>query len=453
MLLPSQDVLENRRSCRKPSRLRLSLIATKRSLDGDRCLGYKWAVALSPDVLSEIANLVGPLAEVRQAVELVVAAQQPDADPLTKEDALSSVERATGIWLDASGSVESALLRYLPSGEPGLTGDRSEDETDAVERLGGLSFIHLAVASDLAKLAPIDALDDDDPVSAAGLSPTLLRHSAIQAVTGDGPDEGQVLRAMTLPTQQADAEDDDAEDDDAEDKASKGSRRRVYPDDVLKKLVDRAGVGVRSVLVGVAPSPHVVFLAVKPVLEPALNLTPDVVMQAAETAARSIRRLVKLVIRSVYDEISKVTQGHLEVVRELLEIAQPQELILARAVRYIVAKVLKEKEIKEIIQKTRFDPKQGFLKRKAKKLPWVSAPDNTAKLRKILKSNKRWVGRPIPVLARFLHPLWAVPIGPVPAAPIAASLLLTWTILFTGDQLDAPGPFPNFWRPGLINLI
>jgi hypothetical protein len=80
-------------------------------------------------------------------------------------------------------------------------------------------------------------------------------------------------------------------------------------------------------------------------------------------------------------------------------------------------------------------------------------PDNMKELRKTRMHNKRWVVRPVSLLARTLHPLYAVPIGPVPAAPIAARLLLGWTILITGDQLDAPGAlFPNFYCPGVVGL-
>jgi hypothetical protein len=39
----------------------------------------------------------------------------------------------------------------------------------------------------------------------------------------------------------------------------------------------------------------------------------------------------------------------------------------------------------------------------------------------------------------------------VPAAPIAACVILAWVILITGDQLDARGPFRNFWD-GLASI-
>ena len=457
------------------------------------------------EVLNEIASLDSPLAGVQEAIQGVAAAQQPGSGPLAVTDALSSLERATDTWLDSSERVESVLLRYVRRGDPEQEGaderaeerrgdpeqegaderaeerrgdpeqegaderaeerrgdpeqegaderaeerrgdpeqgadERREDAADAVERLGGVSLINLAVASDLAKLVPIDALGENDLVSAADPVPESVRPSAIQAVAGDGPDEGGVLRAITVPAQQADDEDDND---------PEVSSPRVTACDVLTKLVDHAGSGVRSVLVGIAPSPHVVFLAVRPALDGALGLAPDAIARAAHDVVRSIRRLAILVLRRVRTVINEVTQGHSGIVRKFLEYAQPQELVLDPAVRSIVALILSEKEISA---KIGWAEVQSAI-RIVNELPPIQRPDHTDALHKILKHNKRWVERPVPILARTLHPLWAVPIGPVPAAPIAACLLLAWTILFTGDQLDAPGAFPNFWHPGLMSLI
>ncbi|MFI4971090.1 MAG: hypothetical protein ACHP7H_00305 [Hyphomicrobiales bacterium] len=71
------------------------------------------------------------------------------------------------------------------------------------------------------------------------------------------------------------------------------------------------------------------------------------------------------------------------------------------------------------------------------------------RLEMLQASNKRWV-RPVEWLSHGLGPLWLVilplPIGPVPVAPIAAAVLFVWTVLISGDQLDSPGIFPDFWK-------
>lgn len=73
------------------------------------------------------------------------------------------------------------------------------------------------------------------------------------------------------------------------------------------------------------------------------------------------------------------------------------------------------------------------------------------RLRKLEESNKRWLG-PIKLLAPGVGHLWAVPIPlPVPphvlpAAPAAAAVLLAWTLILSGDQLDSRYPYPNLWK-------
>ncbi len=400
-------------------------------------------MALPHEVLDEIASLGGPLTAIQETVERVAAAQRADSSPLTKADAVSALETATLAWLEASTRVESRLLAYLPNGELGHGDHLSDDAADAVERLGGVSLIHFAVASDLAKLAPIDVLGDDDPVSAAEPVPDSDRASAIQAVAGNAPDEGRVFTAITLSAQEAD---------DADDNEPAGPPPHEFQRDVLATLVDRASEGVLSVLVGSAPSPHVVFLAIKAPLEAVLGLVPPAVTQAANAVVRSIVRLAKLVLRRVRDVMQAVMRGHSDVVRDLLDAADPQELVLGSTVRRVVSKLLHEQEIEYQIQHLREARRQEALGRREQGQPVIELPDNSDALRKLLKHNKRWVGRPVPIVARTLHPLWAVPVGPVAAAPIAACLLLAWTILVTGDQLDAPG-YPDFWRPGLMNLL
>ncbi len=94
--------------------------------------------------------------------------------------------------------------------------------------------------------------------------------------------------------------------------------------------------------------------------------------------------------------------------------------VLGSTVRRIVAVLLSEKQISKHIPTAR---RHAALRQKKQGLPMVLPPDNSDALRKLLKHNKRWVGRPVPIVARTLHPLWAVPVGPVSAAPIAACLL------------------------------
>ncbi|MEO8908260.1 MAG: hypothetical protein ABI310_09315 [Microbacteriaceae bacterium] len=72
-----------------------------------------------------------------------------------------------------------------------------------------------------------------------------------------------------------------------------------------------------------------------------------------------------------------------------------------------------------------------------------------ARLRKLERSNERWVG-PIEIISKGIGPLWRVPIplGPfiIPAGPVAAAVMLAWVVLISGDQLDRGGIYPNVWK-------
>ena len=79
-------------------------------------------------------------------------------------------------------------------------------------------------------------------------------------------------------------------------------------------------------------------------------------------------------------------------------------------------------------------------------LAQVADPDKAIKrLRKLKKTNAHWVG-PVRYVARGLPLLHAATVAGVPAAPLAGAGLIAWAVLCTGDQLDAPGPFPNVWK-------
>ncbi|SBS77714.1 hypothetical protein MHPYR_470048 [uncultured Mycobacterium sp.] len=386
------------------------------------------------DVLERIVGLTDARDGVQQAVQRVLNAQQADADPMTKIEALSLLEEATYRWLSQSQQVESELLELARTDQPEPNADVST-AADAVERLWGISLIHLAVTADLAKLGPIDFLDNDDaPVSAAGSPPAAAQPSAIAAITEDG----HIGRALAMSAQQADKADDDAPD--APPLESRAS-------EVLAELVDRASECTCKVLVGTVPipSPHVIFDNVTPLLKEALGAAPDAISTAVQKIVKTVARLAMMVLRRVRDVMDAVQPGAFDFVKEqLVDEAQDEggEHILSPVVRPIVAKVLHEQTSVTYIRQKRLNRKGA------------PEPDNKAALRKILKHNKRWVARPVPIAAStVLRPLWHLSWSGIPAAPIAACLLLAWTILLTGDELDISGwPFPNFYRPGLLAI-
>jgi hypothetical protein len=402
-------------------------------------------MAIPQDVVDRIEGLAVPLTAVHQAVEDILRAQQSDSDPMTRAEAVSSLETQLQSYLATALEVESVLLQYVPNGDHDAADQQGTEAADAVEQLARLSFIHLAVASDLAKLASIDALGEADPVRQA--EPVLAsdRASSIVAVVGGEAADGQPLGPITLVAEDAG---------DADPTLPPGG---LSAEDVLTRIVDRAAKGVSSVLVGVAPSPIVVFGAVEPALTAALGLAPDVVARAAGKALGSIAHLVRLVLHHVSTVIETVSHRHAEVVHALLETLRLDEdvdkLLLEPAVRRVMSTVLGEERIRQDVQHLRVQQKQEYLRQRAHGLHPNPVPNNAVALRRLLKHNKLTVG-PVPIVSHGLHPLWAVSLAGVPAAPIAGCLLLAWTILITGDQLDSPGKlFPNFWKPGLGSLF
>jgi hypothetical protein len=391
-------------------------------------------------VLERVAGLTGARNEVQYAVERVLIARQPDADPMTKGEALSLLDEATTRWLSQSQLVERELLQLASTDEPELDADVST-AADAIERVWGISLIHLAVCADLAKLGPLDFLEnDDDQISAAVSLPASTPPSAIAAVAGDGFQDGQIGRALTMSAQQADEHDDAGPD---------APPRKPPTYAVLAELVHRASESTCKVLVGTVPIPaaHVIFDNITPLLKSAIGAAPDGIASAAQKIVKTVARLALLVLRRVRDVMNAVRPGAFDFLKEqLLEEAQDEgsKHILSPVVRPIVAKILAEQGcFATIRQKRLYRGKTG-----------EPEPDNEAALRKILKHNTRWVARPVPIAAStVLRPLWHLSWAGVPAAPIAACLLLAWTILLTGDELDIPGwPFPNFYRPGLLTI-
>ncbi|MCV7225366.1 hypothetical protein H7J73_04870 [Mycolicibacterium komossense] len=396
-------------------------------------------MAVPPDLLERIAGLSEAREGVRQAVERVMAAQQPDSDPITKIEALSLLDGATERWLEQSQQVETELLELARNDEPEPDANIST-ATDSVERLWGISLIHLAVSADLAKISSIDSLEnEDDPVSVAGPPPAVQQPSAIAAIVDDGPAGAQIGGALATPAHEAD---------EADDLAVDAPELTPPAEEVLRELVHRASECTCKVLVGTLPIPsaHVIFDNVTPLLKAALGATPDAISTAAEKIARTVTRLAILVLGRVRAVVDAVIPGTFDFVKEqLIEASQDHgaEHILTPVVRPVVARLLDEQGCAVVISQKRWDRRKG-----------APEPDNKAAFRKILKHNKRWVSRPVPFAAStVLRPLWHLSWSGVPAAPIAACLLLAWTIFLTGDELDIEGwPFPNFYRPGLLTL-
>lgn len=398
---------------------------------------------LPESVLESAAGLVDACSAIQDQVALVNAARQSDDPSLTKGGAVEALHAATTEWLAATAPIEEALLGQLRTDnpEPNEPTDGAEFDVtataDAVERLAGVSFVHIAVAADLAKLVPIDFLTDGEPVSAAGVGSEPDLPLAIATLAGSEPGEAMLGRLVGLSAKQADDED------------------KQEPElpliDALRELVERASEASLSVLTGVIPKPSAMFGDIASLMESAFGLTPGDITSVADDIWRSIAGCVRRVLRHAREILDWVTVGAFGTVAPILKslahtAAQNriEEFARDKVVGPVISWALGANHIATVI-------KQTHLKRVASGTP---APDNkAAAIHTVLKHNKRWVKRPVSFLAAKLHHLEHVTAAGVPAAPIAGCILLAWTILLTGDELDSPGiVFPNFYDPGLLKL-
>lgn len=378
------------------------------------------------EVLDRLGQLDAPLENVQRAVARCFDEQQT----LTASAAIEEVTSAVEIWLDQSQLAEADLLELLPHSEAVDVPEPSEIVGDAVGRLCAISFIHIAVACDVAQLA---GLDDADQLT--DLVTDLLGDSASsRAIASLVLNARGLFKQLVLPPSRSRAADADP------------------ALEMLDDFVRRTTSVFTTVLLGMVPPAGglVVAQAVTPALHSALKVAPQEIANEISRLAKGIVRLVKLLIHRIEEIIDAVFGRYKETVTALLDALNVRDRLLKRVIRPAADKLFEAEPIATAIKlanvkrnMTKFDPVTGRMTH-AHEDPAVSK-QRAKKLRDLSKSNRRWVG-PAERVAKGVHPLWAVSAGGVPAAPIAAAVILAWVILITGDQLDSRGPFPNFWE-------
>jgi hypothetical protein len=384
-------------------------------------------VPISAEVLDQLARLEGQVAGVRNAIDAVlVASREPDS-PLTVEIAIAEVEKSAEEWLAVTAELEARILAH---GDPA-------DEDDVQARVGGIALLHTSVAADVAALQPLDELEPGLPVSSATLPEEV---TTLQAAAFG---EGGLVAALVQPLE----ENDDGEDNDdgadgqrgddtdggdtnggAKDD-SRGTSRAFDPDvdDVVSDLTNRAGAAGTAVLFGLAGGVGHLFSDLLPHLQPALDRTPGEV----RTAVGRIGGIVRRCISRVDSLMDTVLKGYRPTVSAIVDEADPASLVTETLAGHVIGRILRADEVR--VEASR-------------RLRAAGAPrKRIRRLRRLAKSHHRWVG-PVRVVSKGLPHLWAVPIGPVPAAPIAAVVLLAWTAILTSDQLDAPRAPLDIWK-------
>jgi hypothetical protein len=206
----------------------------------------------------------------------------------------------------------------------------------------------------------------------------------------------------------------------------------------MTKILEQARDVTKAVLTGSAPIAGMVFAHVKAAMSAASLVGPAEIHYALGSIARHVKRIICKLIRRVRNVVECVSSSYGRSLGRFIDrwVDKEREKIVDDVVDSVLARVFAKRELEVRIQR-------AIDERLASGQPLLSR-SRTKELDDLLKSNSRWIG-PAGTAAKGLHFLWAVQLGPVPAAPIAACVMLAWTLIITGDQLDARGPFPKFW--------
>jgi hypothetical protein len=370
-------------------------------------------MALSDETLDAFGSLREPVGAVRAAVssglELVEAGDLAVAEPQIFEDAIRGVETAVDDWLDESGEAEITLLRNITS--PARLARDPEAAEEAFARLAALQQVHVIVASMTAKLVFLDGIDYAE-----------YRTGPVDA--RDAPDLfGEAFDLIVKISRR--------------DENVRASSKATVVEDVVDAIVDQTGDATCALFRHGVPHAVVAHTAAN-LLKQAISLGSDRIVPVASLMVGRVARLVSRILRRVRHILNGVLDAIPDGVRTLLgDIISYVDLPKRGVTRLVGNVVLHAPSVKA-----------------AGSAAFASATTDQRRtqsrsLRKLEKSNTKWVGPVVPV-SRGIPPLWTVPIGPVPAGAVAVSAMLARTVLISADQLDSYLT-PDFWA-GVLRI-
>lgn len=375
---------------------------------------------LPPERLRQIAALEGAAGAVRDAVNSVLAAaHEPDAE-LSARNGIDRVEAPVEAWLKATARIEEDLRSHDELGP--------EERADAEARLVGLALAHLAVASDVATLAPLDDLAPDASVATLG-KPSEQDESGLPDrtdVVGEVLVDGRLLATLSAPSVEEVGDGQDGEEVEAGD-VDEDSGDVI--DDVVNRLVVRAGKAGAAVLTSLAdPLAH----AMDDIFE-ALDVAPSHIQTAVERTVRRIANLVKRLVKRAVELFESLPGDYREAANDIVvEVgSEKAEPLSARAMDTLLGA----------------DDVRCRARASLATAPGPAA--SVCRIRQLNGLHRRWVG-PVRLVAHGVPKLWAVPIGPVPAGAVAVVVLLAYTVIVTGDQIDSSRSFVTDLWTGVV---
>jgi hypothetical protein len=400
-------------------------------------------VPVPDQILERLGQLPGSLEEISGRIESIYENREELIDGL--DDRLAELEATVDQWLVNTAGIEAELIRLVPSvddildllddpeiednvdsliealratpvvaADPGAA--TNEVAADALSRIFGITLLHLSIACDVGSLAQLEEVERSDWTEVAR---TLSRPSTIfDTAFGAGLVDALQSRLDAL----------------------------VGPDlltgtpegEALTKILEQARDVTKAVLSGSAPIAGMVFSHVKAAMSAASLVGPAEFHHALGSIASHVKRIICKLIRRVRNVVECVSSSYGRTLSRFIDrwVDKEREKIVDKVVDSVLARVFAKRELEQRIENAIADREARGDQRLSRR--------QIKDLNDLLKSNSRWVG-PAETAAKGLHFLWAVQLGPVPAAPVAACVMLAWTLIITGDQLDARGPFPRFW--------
>lgn len=343
------------------------------------------------------------------AINRVLAAHRDERSELRVGEAVRSLQQPVASWFESSQSLKERLFQY--------GGNHPDDRDDVNARIAGLAMLDIAIGTDLGLVAALDEANDDELVSrVVGIAPEPEQASYTwNAAFGDG----QLIHSLSTPL-------------DADDGAGPELDQAAHDyviDDVIANLVDRGGRSASAVLFALGGG--ALLGAVKDLLGSAFAIVPHDVVKVMQQAGRSVKRWIGAFVTAASHWLRRILGSDLTFVRNFVNFLDPANAAAEQVAGRVIRKIAHADKIRAQAEAN---------------LAKVADPDKAIKrLQKLKKTNAHWVG-PVRYVARGLPLLRAATVAGVPAAPLAGAGLIAWALLCTGDQLDAPGPFPNVWK-------
>lgn len=367
---------------------------------------------LRQEPAEELRDIVDTLDQIDGAVKELKGAAE--ADEVASEEQNARAEHPAYVRLEG-------LVHHLMDQTSGRAAEWLEQVADgdspSAALIGGAVMLDVAVACDLAAVA--EDLDPSDgpslPVDPE-IDPDV---SAIQAIAGDlSIDQAAVISLMSS----------------AFTPGLLGRPPRLQNGhDVLRETVDATTRVSTLLLKTVIPWTGETTDAVVGGIWAMIDALPTPIHDAAHWLASRLRALAGQIIEHAQNLLRMIPGPATALLKQFLMFIGAGNAVMKSIVRGPIAWALGEDHIEDVILRSPNNP-------------------NPDELDRIRVQHQAWVAKPVPGVTRWLWLLKPLHAHGVPAVPIVAGLLLTWTLIASSDQLGSPGSFTDFWQPDLRGL-